>query len=63
MNELSHYEMEALLYAEKVGIIEYKVEGKWMIWEESYPNEGTYLHKRDLEEGRSLGGILIKKPW
>lgn len=63
MSEKKDYELEALLFAEKYGIIEYEVEDHMMKYYESYPNEGTYLHQRNLETSKSLRGILIKKPY
>lgn len=44
-----HYEFKALLFAEKHGIIDYKVEGNLMIWEEVLRNEGTFLHTYNLD--------------
>jgi hypothetical protein len=51
MNGIEGYELKALLYAEKYGIIEYIVEGNVMTYEESYTNEGRFVHKVDLEGG------------
>lgn len=43
------YELRALLFAEKYGIIEYEVKGNMMLWLESYPNEGSFLHQLNLD--------------
>lgn len=43
-----HWKLKALRYAEKHGIIEYKVAGFIMAWAEVYPNEGTYISNVDL---------------
>lgn len=42
------YKTEALLWAEKYGIIEYTVKGCRMIYYKTYPTEGTYKHIVDL---------------
>lgn len=42
-------ENKALIYAEKYGIIDYRVEGKYMYWSESFPNEGNFYHVLNLE--------------
>lgn len=41
-------EEKALLYAEKYGIIDYEVKGSLMTYTESYPTEGKFLCKVDL---------------
>jgi hypothetical protein len=52
MRNIEGYELNALLYAEKYGIIEYTVEGNIMTYEEFYLNEGRFLHKVDLDKER-----------
>lgn len=47
---MKDYDYKALRYAEIYGIIEYRVEGNKMIYTESYPNEGTFEHKVNLDE-------------
>lgn len=39
------FDQEALLIAEKFGIIEYNQENGIMTWLEKLPTEGTYLHR------------------
>lgn len=40
---------KALQWAEKHGIIEYKVKGKNMLYTVTYPTEGSYRHVVNLE--------------
>lgn len=48
--EITGYELKALLYAEKYGVIEYCVEGNRMIYYSSYPMEHmTYKSAVDLD--------------
>jgi hypothetical protein len=49
IKELEGYELKALLFAEKYGIIDYKVEGNKMTYEEYFYNEGRFLHTVDLD--------------
>lgn len=42
-------EHQALLYAERYGIIEYKVKGNRMTYYECFPTEGTYKVVIDLK--------------
>ena len=42
MNTLNQKELKALEYAEKYGIIDYKITGNTMTYYESYPTEGHY---------------------
>jgi hypothetical protein len=39
---MAMYEQKALIYAEKYGIIEYRVKGSKMMYKEVFPTEGTY---------------------
>jgi hypothetical protein len=45
---MTNFENNALLYAEKYGIIEYEVKGSTMSYTVSYYGEGTYLAEVDL---------------
>lgn len=47
--DLEKYELKALRYAEKHGIVEYEVKDNKMIYIENYPNEGTYEHVINLD--------------
>jgi hypothetical protein len=44
-----NYEHKALLFAEKYGIIKYEVKDHYMIFEESFPTEGTYICRVNLK--------------
>lgn len=48
-NDTEKWETSALLYAERYGIIEYKVISFMMVWESTYATEGTYSHCLNLE--------------
>lgn len=50
---MTEYELLALEYAEKYGIIEYDVNGSLMTWVERLPNEGNFEHTKDLMNGES----------
>jgi hypothetical protein len=58
MREVKGYELLALLYAEKYGIIEYSVEGNEMVYEEFYKNEGRFTHRVLLDKEEFVGGLL-----
>ncbi|MCK2000845.1 hypothetical protein MZM54_05505 [[Brevibacterium] frigoritolerans] len=54
---MKNYEFVALLFAEKHGIIDYKVNGSKMNYKETFNGEGTYDCEVDLntmEETRKL---------
>lgn len=70
------YEDLALQYAEKYGIISYKVKGKFMIYNQNYYNGEylgkwvrkpcTYQRKVNLETGETVTkklGRLVKDGW
>jgi hypothetical protein len=63
LKELDGYELKALIYAEKYGIIDYKLEGSTIIWEEFYRNEGRVLHTEDLETGLASSEMIEKPYW
>lgn len=46
------YERLATSFAERVGIIDFKVVGNLMHWAERYPTEGTYYVTLDLNNGK-----------
>jgi hypothetical protein len=51
------FEQQALLYAEKWGVIDYKVKGFRMTWKEFHYGEGTYkvvLDLKTMQEERKL---------
>lgn len=50
----SVYEFRALRYAEKYGIIDYKVENDKMIYIEKLPNEGDFEHIIDLNNMKEI---------
>lgn len=57
------YSRNAKLYAEKYGVIEYRVKGRYMIYNKSYPATSceprrTYQHKVDLVTGISTVTLL-----
>jgi hypothetical protein len=45
---MTNFENNALLYAEKYGIIDYTVKGSTMTYTETFYGEGTYLAEVDL---------------
>jgi hypothetical protein len=55
------YELNALLYAEKYGIIDYKVKGSKMTYYETYPNEGTFKAVVDLKTMKETRTHLKRK--
>jgi hypothetical protein len=57
MKNLDGFELQALLYAEKYGIIDYTVKGFKMTWKEFHYGEGTYkvvLNLKTMQEDRKL---------
>jgi hypothetical protein len=62
MEEIKGYELKALLFAEKYGIIDYKVENNKMTFEKSYINEGRYLHTVDLDTNKETV-VQTEKPY
>jgi hypothetical protein len=56
------YSLEALLYAEKYGIIEYDVVAHMMLYTEFYKNEGRFLHLLNLVTNEEKI-IQIEKPY
>jgi hypothetical protein len=56
------YEKNALLYAEKFGIIEYKLQKNIMVWYESLPTEGYFKHQLNLYTMNHVSIKLQKKP-
>jgi len=61
VNTLSHYEQKALEYAEKWGIIEYKVKGYNMVYYEKFPTEGKFKHIINLKTDEHIGKQLYKR--
>ena len=57
------FELAALLFAEKYGIIDYKVEGDKMIYEMFYMNEGRFLHTVDLKTNKETVEQIEKAYW
>lgn len=56
------YDQKALEYAEKIGVYEYKVNGKYMEYWSFYGHEGWYFVRYDLEAGKeAFRGANI--PW
>lgn len=47
---LEKYEFIALRYAEHYGIVDYKVKGNIMEYTENFKNEGTFIHKVNLDK-------------
>ena len=45
-------EQKAIARAEKIGVYEYKVNGKYMEYWSFYGSEGWYFVRYDLEEGK-----------
>ena len=65
MNKLI-IEQAATAWAEQYGIIEYRVNGKYMIYNVSYPAAGceprrTYQFKVDLEIGKTVESKQLKR--
>lgn len=56
------HEKNALLYAEKYGIIEYTLKRNIMTWYESFPSEGHYKHQLNLVTNNHLSIKLQRKP-
>lgn len=50
----SEFEHKALVYAEKIGVYEYKVNGNLMEYWSFYGSEGWYFIRYDLENEREV---------
>jgi hypothetical protein len=46
---MKSYEQKATLYAEQYGIIDFEIKGKEMIYKESFPTEGIFEARVDLD--------------
>ena len=60
------YEQKAVLWAEEHGIVEYRVKGRTLIYNVSYPQmcyepRSTYQFKVDLDTGISSQGVKLKR--
>jgi hypothetical protein len=51
---MENWSQKALCYAEKHGIIEYKVKGAKMIYTVTYPTEGSFRHVINLRDNREV---------
>lgn len=64
MNEiqpnLSNYNDLALAYAERYGIIDYKVNGNTMTYQEHFPSEGTYEAVLNLDTRKEVRKLVAK---
>lgn len=61
-NDEEYYELKALKYAEEIGVIEYRVNGKYMEYWSFYGREGWYFVRYDLDAGKeTFRGANI--PW
>lgn len=49
MGVKEEHEFKALRYAERYGIIDYIVEDGFMMWTETYTNEGTFKKRIQLD--------------
>lgn len=61
--EKEKFEFQALRFAERFGIIEYRVEGSTMIWQAFYRNEGRFQYKKDFGTGREYAEKIEKAWW
>ena len=62
---MQNYEAKAAMFAERYGIVVYKVKGKYMIYNKSYSaylNNPRYTvqHKIDLDTGKDETKVLKK---
>lgn len=48
------YESRALVHAEEIGVIEYKVNGNLMEYWSFFGNEGFYFIRHDLDTGKDV---------
>lgn len=60
------YKNKALIWAEEHGIIEYRVNGKYMVYNVSYPAmacepKRTYQFKIDLDTGKTVESKQLKR--
>lgn len=61
-----YYNNLAIEWAEKYGIVEYRVNGKYLIYNVSYPSylaepRRTYQFKVDLDIGKTVENKLLKR--
>ena len=54
LGKVTGYELQALRYAERYGIVEYEVQGHIMAYKEYWPSEGDILVQYDLNEEREV---------
>ena len=52
--EVIDYESRALVHAEEIGVIEYKVNGSYMEYWSFFGNEGFYFVRHDLDSGEDV---------
>lgn len=52
--EVIDYKHRALVHAEKIGVYEYKVNGKYMEYWSFFGNEGWWFIRHDLDEGKDV---------
>ena len=52
--EVIDYSHLALVHAEEIGVIEYKVNGRYMEYWSFLENEGFYFIRHDLDSGKDV---------